>query len=82
MSLLDHRAGHLHETSPETLASELRAVAGVVDAVLTVDAHSPDADPDHVRTMLAAQHVAHELRCPLYGWTLDHPHDHLLTLRA
>lgn len=67
--LLGHRAGHLQGNSPETLASELRAVAGVVDAVLTVDAHAPDAHPDHVQTMLAAQHVAQELHCPLYAWT-------------
>ncbi|PUB23436.1 LmbE family N-acetylglucosaminyl deacetylase [Promicromonospora sp. AC04] len=68
-TLLDHRAGHLHTNPPETLASELRSVAGPVDAVLTVDAGAPGAHPDHVQAMRAAQHAAATLHCPLYGWT-------------
>lgn len=67
-SLLDHRAGRLRWDHPEALASELRAVAGPVDAVLTVDARAPGSHPDQVLAMRAAQRAAGELRCPLYGW--------------
>ncbi|WP_454853984.1 PIG-L family deacetylase [Promicromonospora soli] len=68
VSLLDHRAGHLQGNTPEWLASELRAVAGQVDALLTIDARAPGSHPDHVRAMRTAQHAAAELHCPLYGW--------------
>lgn len=67
-TLLDHRAGHLQLTPPEALASELRAVAGPVDALLTVDARVPGSHPDHVRAMQTARRAAAELGCPLYGW--------------
>lgn len=67
-TLLDHRSGHLQQTPAEALASELRAVAGPVDALLVVDARDPGSHPDHVRTMQTAQRAAAELDCPLYGW--------------
>jgi LmbE family N-acetylglucosaminyl deacetylase len=67
-TLLGHRAGHIQGNSPEALASELRGVAGPVDAMLTVDARAPGSHPDHVRAMRTAQRAAAELHCPLYGW--------------
>ncbi|WP_423464448.1 PIG-L deacetylase family protein [Promicromonospora sp. MS192] len=66
--LLDHGAAHLQWNPPETLACELRSVAGPVDAVLTVDARAPGAHPDLVRAMRAARRVGARLHCPVYGW--------------
>lgn len=67
-TLLEHRAAQLQWNPPEVLATELRSVAGPVDAVLTVDARAPGSHPDHVRAMRAARRVAARLGCPLYGW--------------
>lgn len=67
-TLLEHRAAQLQWNPPEVLATELRSVAGPVDAVLTIDASAPGSHPDHVRAMRAARRVAARLGCPLYGW--------------
>ncbi|MFI8524844.1 PIG-L deacetylase family protein [Promicromonospora sukumoe] len=84
-TLLEHRAAHLQWNPPEVLATELRSVAGPVDAVLTIDAGAPGSHPDLVRAARAARRVASRLGCPLYAWVprtwdTDQPPEGVITV--
>jgi LmbE family N-acetylglucosaminyl deacetylase len=84
-TLLEHRAAHLQWNPPEVLATELRSVAGPVDAVLTIDADAPGSHPDRGRAARAARRVASRLGCPLYAWVprtwdTDQPPEGVITV--